>query len=100
MSWKAINRKKASVLLGYNLPFVLWTGWAGLIAVTGYSPAWHCPIKAIFHFCPSCGLTRQYAGLLTGHPPSVYLLVILALFILNSTWSVCSVLRSPRVGAP
>ena len=100
MNSKAIKKKTIPVLLGYNLPFILWTCWAAFLALTGLHPAWPCPVRALFHFCPACGLTGQYADLLRGHRPSDFLLVILFLFLLNSGWSFYKAFRRPQILMP
>jgi hypothetical protein len=121
MRWKAIKPTTLSVLLGHNLPFLLWTGWAGFLALTGLHPSWTCPIRGLLHFCPGCGLTGSYVELLSGSvlqgagpsgvalsgaalsgvapsgaAPPAFLFVVLGLFVLNSAWSVFIAFRGTR----
>lgn len=85
------------LVIVYNLPFAAWTTYAAYRAIvsggTGVG-GWACPVHAIFHWCPSCGLTGDYARLLyslwSGHPgigENRWLLAILAGFLINAGWS-------------
>gem|GEM_PF-7047246 len=79
---------RTEILLGHNLPFFLWTGVALFRCAAPEVFKWPCPVRAVLHWCPGCGLTDSYAGFLAGrgwdHPlfPVVY-----AGFLLNFCWS-------------
>lgn len=77
-----------AVLVGYNLPFLLWTIAAVVAAEAGETPWLPCMIRSALGWCPSCGLTRQYAHLLrAGDCPSCWLGILLAGFVANGLWS-------------
>ena len=91
MRWKATESRGIRILLGYNLPFLLWTMGAVLLAVTGSAPHFPCPLQSLLHFCPACGLTREYAAFMKGSTASPYFLVVFGLFILNTAWSLVKI---------
>lgn len=81
------------VLVGYNLPFTLWTAFAMLRRAVPVR-TWACPVQAAFHFCPSCGLTGAYADLLRGNGIDDYwLAVVLGGFAANGMWSIIKVTK-------
>ncbi len=87
------KRRAWRIVIGYNLPFVLWTMYAGLRALVPLA-GWSCPVQATFHACPGCGLTRAYTDLLTGGGLSnLWLACILAGFAGNAVASICKVSR-------
>jgi hypothetical protein len=57
--------------LGWNLPFLLWTAWAGATAWVVPALGWGGGLGACLvrragaPWCPGCGLTTAYAGLLS-----------------------------------
>ena len=85
------------LVIVHNLPFAAWTTYAVYRAIisdgTG-AGGWACPVQEILHWCPSCGLTGDYARLLTsfwiGRPgigDNQWLQAILAGFLVNAGWS-------------
>ena len=89
------HRRAWGVLIGYNLPFALWTGWAMSKAFLGNGAHWGCPVRATLGLCPGCGLTTSYARLLRGDGlDSLWLGVILVVFVGNF---VASGLRARRI---
>lgn len=81
------RRQALAIIVGHNLPWVLFTGWA-LIRVVVPGSALSCPIDSLIGCCPGCGLTGAYADLLTGHAPHhVLLWPVLALFAFSALWS-------------
>lgn len=97
------------LVIVYNLPFAAWTTYATYRAImsggTGEG-GWPCPVQAILHWCPSCGLTGDYARLLTsvwvGQPDveNLWLIGILALFLINAGWSLHLARRALTIPAP
>jgi hypothetical protein len=87
--------RRCQILLGYNLPFLLWTLYAATGAVISGVSLWLCPIHPIAGWCPGCGLTRQYIQLLRGDSlPTLWGGLVLATFVLNVG---CSIVRASRV---
>jgi hypothetical protein len=97
------RRRALAILVGHNLPWALFTGWA-LIRVIAPGSALACPIDSVLGWCPSCGLTGAYAALLSGQAPHHPLLwPVLALFAASALWSLHrarAVLRQVPTGAP
>ena len=82
------DRRALRILIGYNLPWLLWTVWA-LFAFCFESSVWRCQVKALLGWCPGCGLTRSYAQLIAGRVPDHPLLPIVLLgFVFNFAYSV------------
>lgn len=78
------RRRAWAILAGYNLPFVLWSGYA-LYRVFEPGASLFCPVRAVLGWCPSCGLTGEYATILSGHAPHHELIwVVLAGFVVNA----------------
>jgi hypothetical protein len=87
------RRRAWAILAGYNLPFALWSGYA-LYRVFAPGAALGCPVRAVLGWCPSCGLTGEYATILSGHAPKHALIwVVLAGFAVNALVSVLKVRR-------
>jgi hypothetical protein len=88
-------RRRAAVLIGYNLPFLLWSGYAAW-RVHAPGDSLSCPVHALLGWCPSCGLTGDYAAILSGARPGHWLIwVVLAGFIANA---VASLRKAHRLG--
>ncbi len=89
--WKATDpagRRRLDIIVGHNLPFLLWTALAGARNVWE-GDMWACPTKAVVGWCPACGLTAAYSRLLAGGGvDSPMLVVVLAGFVANLAWSV------------
>ncbi len=87
-----------AVLVGYNLPFALWTAAAVCKAVGLGVGDWRCPIHSILNWCPTCGMTRTYASLLRGEGvEDLWFLAVLAFFLINLT---VSVIKARRIAGP
>lgn len=83
------RRRAAGVLLGSNLPLMLWTAYAAWIAVAGAGSGVGCLIHPALGWCPGCGLTGDYARILTlNQPEGWYIWVILSAFSFNALWSI------------
>ena len=97
------RRRALAIIVGHNLPWALFTGWA-LIRVVMPGSAMSCPIDWAIGCCPSCGLTGAYAELLSGHVPHHALLwPVLALFVGSALWSLYrarAVLRQTPAAGP
>lgn len=98
-NWHAsVQRRAWDILVGYNLPFTLWTLFAMLRPAIPVR-AWSCPVQAGLHFCPSCGLTGAYAQLLRGNGIDDYSLApVLAAFAVNGLWSIVKVAKLMKHG--
>ena len=84
-----LRARRRSILIGYNLPWLLWTGFALLRPELGMLARWECPVRALIGWCPGCGLTRGYAEFLRGEGlSSPWLAVVLAGFVANAIWSI------------
>ena len=88
-NWHAsLQRRVWRVVVGYNLPFVLWTIFAILRPAIPVR-VWSCPVQGVLHFCPSCGLTRAYTQLLQGNGiHNCCLAIVLVGFGANGIWSI------------
>ena len=77
------------VIFGANLPFALFTGYAVWIAMGGARVGGGCLVEPVLGWCPGCGLTGDYARILTlSRPEGWYIWVILSGFAFNAAWSV------------
>lgn len=87
------RRRALAIIVGHNLPWALFTGWALIRVVMpggegAPSLALSCPVDWVMGCCPGCGLTGAYATLLSGHAPHHPLLwPVLALFAFSALWS-------------
>ena len=88
-----VNRQVLRVLIGHNLPVVLWTAYAILQATTGGFGMGGCPVHSVLGWCPGCGLTRAYSVFLETGSCSPWLGFILMAFLLNAAWSVYIAVR-------
>ena len=92
------NNRALSLILGYNLPLLLWTLSALYQAWMGHGLFGVCPIRWLLHWCPGCGLTRDYVVLLTeGRIASIKFLVIWGALLLNGLWSVRRLRRNSHL---
>jgi hypothetical protein len=83
------SRRQFYILLGYNLPLVLWILFAVSNVFFGFQTLWKCPVDSCFGWCPACGLTRALGLFLTGQDFSnLWLNIILVGFLLNFLWSI------------
>jgi hypothetical protein len=81
-------RRAARVVAGYNLPFVIWTAGALVLAARSHVGVVSCPVRSVLGWCPSCGLTRSYAAFLSGDGITGWWFgLILAGFVANLLWS-------------
>ena len=98
-SSRSNSRSRAiGIVIGYNLPFALWTAAAVYKAIGLAVGLWPCPINAIFGWCPGCGMTRTYAALLCGEGvANLWFLTILALFLVNLA---VSLIKARRIATP
>lgn len=78
------------VLLGYNAPFALWTAYAlAKPALASRGLGLPCPTDAMLGWCPACGMTGTYAGLLHhGRLPDAWTGAVLLGFLATAAWSV------------
>ena len=84
----ANNRQTVSILIGYNLPWAVWTLFAVFQAVSGGVHVLRCPIHALLGWCPGCGMTTAYVALLReGRITSPWSALILTGFLANFLWS-------------
>jgi len=93
------------VLISANLPLALFTAYAIWVAAGGPRPGSGCLVRPLLGWCPGCGLTGDYARILTLSPPDGwYIWIILSAFALNALWSVQKAKRvargRPVIGAP
>jgi len=82
-------RKAADIILGYNLPFFLWSAIAAIKVFSNNN--FHldcCIIHRISGWCPACGLTSSYANFLQGNGfKDTWFAVVFILFIANFFYS-------------
>ncbi|MGA2033616.1 MAG: hypothetical protein ABSG68_15285 [Thermoguttaceae bacterium] len=87
--------RRWNILVGYNLPLLLWTA-AALAGPNLGAAAWRCPVQALLGWCPACGLTGAYGRFLRGQSAdSFWLLFILAGFAVNTIISIVRAVRQP-----
>ena len=91
----SLRARCIEILVGYNLPFVLWTGLAVLVSAIDVSGFWRCPAAVLLGWCPGCGLTWEYMQLLTGQGSgNLWVTIVLAAFLANAAVSVAKVGRT------
>jgi hypothetical protein len=83
-------RRITRILFGYNIPFILWSGFAAVRLVSGASAGTAvCPLRMFAGHCPGCGLTAAYVQLLRGGGfADTWFVLIFTGFILNVVWSI------------
>ena len=92
-----MNRRALAILIGWNLPWILFTAYALVVLAWSGPAGWSCPIDHVLGMCPGCGSTRAYADLLGGRAPGTWWIVpVLNGFAINAVWSV---VKAARVGA-
>jgi len=83
------HNRALSILLGYNAPLILWTLSALFQVWTGHGLLGACPVRALLHWCPGCGLTRSYVALLTERRiADIKFLIVWGALVLNLLWSI------------
>jgi len=83
------------------MPLLLWTLAALFQVWTGHGLLGVCPVRALLHWCPGCGLTRAYAILLTeGRITDVKFLIVWGVMLLNLLWSIRLMLQRPAISQP
>ena len=84
-----LEARRRRILLGYNLPWILWTVYALVQPELGALGRWPCPIRTAIGWCFGCGLTSAYGRFLRGEGlPDWRLGIVLAAFAVNAIWSV------------
>ncbi len=83
------------IVIGHNAPFAFWTAYAlARPFTTGDRGLW-CPTHAVLGWCPTCGMTGEYTGLLyTGRMPSLWTILVLTAFVAIFGASIYRALRS------
>jgi hypothetical protein len=61
-----LRSRRRAILLGYNLPLILWTALALVQLGLGQAALWECPVREAIGWCPACGLTHAYGEFLCG----------------------------------
>ena len=88
------------IFFANNTPFIVWTLYAVYRALVPELLSWQCPVKAIFGFCPGCGLTSSYVRLIKGGGiNSIWFLIIYTGFIINLIYSLIKIYRINTVRA-
>ncbi|MFW5784961.1 MAG: hypothetical protein ACOCW1_02140 [Chitinispirillaceae bacterium] len=83
-----VSRKLLNVVVGYNLPFLLWTAYAAQRAFGNGSALWQCPVQKILGWCPGCGLTASYVHFIrTGFFQNAFFILIFSALLLNALFS-------------
>ena len=97
-NWRGRRTARAvSILIGYNLPFALWSAYVLATGSMSHAPGWTCPVEAILGWCPGCGLTGAYRALLfQGQLTGWWLPAVLAGFAGNGVWSCMKAARLSR----
>ncbi|MDD4900165.1 MAG: DUF2752 domain-containing protein [Candidatus Omnitrophica bacterium] len=88
-------RRSRDIILGYNLPFILWSiAAAAQVFFRHNLPLDFCPYNRFFGWCPACGLTASYAQFLKGQGFSNnWFAVIFLLFVGNFFFSILKALK-------
>ena len=96
ISSKGIDRHRAwAVLVGYNLPAVLWLGYAFLRPWLAPTGLW-CPMHSLLGWCPGCGTTTALSAWIhDGALPAWPTLLLVAGFGLNALWSLYRAVHRP-----
>ena len=77
------------IVVGYNLPFALWTAFAVIKAWAGTGLNWACPACSLLGSCPACGLTTSYTQLLRAECwPDFWFCLVFVGFCVNLVWSI------------
>lgn len=89
------------ILIGYNTPFILWTGYAlaspVLRSLGGGGVGTFCPTHALFDWCPGCGTTSAYSALIyEGRIPDLWTSGLLLGFVIMAIWSLYRALHHDR----
>jgi hypothetical protein len=79
---------RRGIILGHNLPLLLWSAAAVARVFGPAGPGFPCPVKALLGWCPGCGLTDAYARFLSGRGiDNPWFAVVFAGFLGNLAWS-------------
>ena len=82
--------------MGYNLPMVLWLGYALVRPLLGTEGV-PCLVHEVLGWCPSCGTTTRLSDLLWhGRWPGWMVTLVLLGFGANAVWSCHRVWGRPR----
>lgn len=87
-SWRG---RPLAILLGWNLPALLWLGYAlAKPLLFGSAPGgglW-CPTCALLGWCPACGTTGTLGRwLFDGAAPDLFTGLLMLGFAINAGWS-------------
>lgn len=83
-----VSRNVFHILIGYNLPFFLWTAYAVQRTFWSSPALWQCPVQKVFGWCPGCGLTTSYVQFMkTGTFQNAFFILVLSAFLLNTLLS-------------
>lgn len=95
--FRAIDHPRAvAVLIGYNLPGLLWLVYAWFHPVTAPDGIF-CPTVAVLGWCPGCGTTTALAAWLhSGVRLPWYPTLLVAGFLANGVWSLVRAWRIIR----
>jgi hypothetical protein len=95
----AHNRSRAlGILLGYNLPFALWTLAVLFSGAPGRFFLWKCPVHRLAGWCPGCGLTASYSSFLRGdfRAAGAWFYIVFAGFLMNLLASLLKMRRAQQ----